>query len=205
MRTAVEPPHLPSMLANLDPSDVDALEEHCRAYLTQLRWPTGAECPRCGESRVLFLEARRKWQCYGCRYHFSLTARTLFHNSHLPLWKWFVAVHLLVESAHGVSASRLRQVLDCSYKTAWFAGHRIRAAMRGHGEERLCEIVAAEAGHRRRCSGPYHHLSAKYLNAYLDERRWRTVHRGNAHVFRDTILALLRTDGLSYDELVALG
>jgi transposase-like protein len=210
MRTAIPTSYLPAILADVDLSDVDALEERCREYLTSLRWPAGAECPRCEETqRLLWLESRSKWQCYSCRYQFSVTAQTLFHNSHLPLWKWFVAVHLLVETPEGISASRLRQVLGCSYKTAWFAGHRIRAAMRGRGEELLRGVVEAETGHapaygRRRFAGPYHHLSAKYLTAYLDERRWRTAHRGNAHVFRDTIIALLRSEGLSYEQLVAV-
>ena len=63
-----------------------------------LRWPGGVECPRCSEStRLLWLDSRSKWHCYACRYQFSVTAGTLFHSSHLPVWKWFVAVHLMLE------------------------------------------------------------------------------------------------------------
>src|SRR5579862_6423134 len=48
------------------------LEQACRAYLSDLRWPGGVECPRCSEtSRLLWLESRSKWHCYGCRYQFS--------------------------------------------------------------------------------------------------------------------------------------
>jgi transposase-like protein len=123
----------------------EALEERCRRYLQTLRWPSGVECPRCDESdRILWLDARAKWQCYACRYQFSLTAGTLFHNSHIPLWKWFVAVHLLVDSPHGVSANQLRSVLGGSYKTWWFVSHRIRASLRGHGEALLRSMVSAD-------------------------------------------------------------
>ena len=217
----------------------DAFEERCRSYLQGLRWPGGVECPRCDEaSRLLWLESRSKWHCYACRYQFSVTAGTLFHNSHLPVWKWFVAVHLMLESPDGISANELRRVIDGSYKTAWFAAHRIRAAMRGRGAELLRSLVEAEAGHssetsvvfealwadlaaslppvtagdheqatvlarmRRLVAGPHHQLSTKYLPAYIDERRWRTANRGNPHVFRDTILALLHGEGLSYEQLV---
>jgi len=211
-------------------------EERCRTYLQTLRWPGGVACPRCAESsRLLWLESRSKWHCYGCRYQFSVTAGTLFHHSHLPVWKWLVAVHLMLDSPEGISAGELRRRLGGSYKTAWFAAHRIRAAMRGGGEDLLRSLVEAEVDHPprsgarnellrsrditlsgvadtpqadiaqlgRRLAGPYHHLSAKHLLAYLDERRWRFAQRGNPHAFRDTILALLGGEGLSYVQLVA--
>jgi transposase-like protein len=203
-----------------------AFEEECRAYLQDLRWPGGVECPRCSEhTRLLWLESRSKWHCYGCRYQFSVTAGTLFHSSHLPVWKWFVAVHLMLESPQGLSANELRRTIGGSYKTAWFAAHRIRAAMRGRGAELLRSLVEAElriAGGeawtkadlerarrtvlvrmRRRVAGPHHQLSVKYLPAYIDERRWCSANRTNPHVFRDTIKALLEGEGISYERLVA--
>jgi transposase-like protein len=208
------------------PGDAE-FEQACRSYLSALRWPSGIECPRCAErSRLLWLETRSKWHCYGCRYQFSVTAGTLFHSSHLPVWKWFVAVHLMLTSADGLSANELRRTIGGSYKTAWFASHRIRAAMRGHGAELLRSLVDAELrqagaasppGHAelerahgtvlarvgRVVGGPHGQLSAKYLPAYLDERRWRSAHAGNPHVFRDTIRALLQGEGISYERLVA--
>ena len=160
-----------------------------------------------------------------CRYQFSVTAGTLFHSSHLPVWKWFVAVHLMLASPDSLSANELRRTIGGSYKTAWFAAHRIRAAMRGHGAELLRNLVDAElretgatmppalievdraygtvlARVRRMVGGPHSQLSVKYLPAYLDERRWRSEHAGNPHVFRDTIQALLQGEGISYERLV---
>jgi transposase-like protein len=196
-----------------------AFEQECRSFLADLRWPGGVECPRCSETtRLLWLTSRSKWHCYGCRYQFSVTAGTLFHSSHLPVWKWFVAVHLMLDAPNGVSANELRRTLGGSYKTAWFAAHRIRAAMRGHGAELLRSLVEAEqletgsdlqranlrvVARVRRLVGPHHQLSVKYLPAYIDERRWRTVNRGNPHVFRDTLQALLEGEGISYERLVA--
>jgi hypothetical protein len=148
--------------------------------------------------RLLWLDSRSKWHCYGCRYQFSVTAGTLFHSSHLPVWKWFVAVRLMLDSPVSLSANELRRTIGGSYKTAWFAGHRIRAAMRGQGAELLRSVVEAEL----RRVGPHHQPSAKYLPAYLDERRWRAQHAGNPHVFRDTIRALVQGEGISYDRLV---
>jgi len=203
-----------------DLADDAAFEQECRSYLSDLRWPGGVECPRCSEhSRLLWLASRSKWHCYSCRYQFSVTAGTLFHSSHLPVWKWFVAVHLMLRSPNGLSANELRRSLGGSYKTAWFAAHRIRAAMRGHGAELLQNLVEAElrepgidlhranvrvlARMRRVVGGPHHQLSVKYLPAYIDERRWRSANRGNPHAFRDTIQALLEGEGISYERLVA--
>jgi transposase-like protein len=199
-------------------SDDAGFEHECRSFLSDLRWPGGAECPRCSEtSRLLWLTSRSKWHCYSCRYQFSVTAGTLFHSSHLPVWKWFVAVHLMLTSPNGVSANELRRTLGGSYKTAWFAAHRIRAAMRGHGADLLRSLVEAEqrengtdidrsslrvAVRMRRLVGPHHQLSPKYLPAYLDERRWRSENRGNPHAFQDTLQALLEGEGISYERLV---
>jgi transposase-like protein len=189
------------------PRRPDELEERCRLYVQQLRWPGGVECPRCDEhDRLLRLDSRDKWHCYSCRYQFSVTAGTLFHSSHLPLWKWFVSVQLMTETPHGISANGLRQILGGSYKTFWFTAHRIRVAMRGRGQPLLRSVVGdlrRPEPERRRVAGPHHHLSEKYLAAYVEERRWLEQNQGNPHVFRDTILALVRGEGLSYDQLVA--
>jgi hypothetical protein len=55
---------------------------------------------------------------------------TIFHDTHLPLWKWFLAVYMMIEAKKGVSANQLKRTLDVSYKTAWYLCHRIRKAMR---------------------------------------------------------------------------
>ena len=55
----------------------------------------------------------------------------------------------------------------------------------------------------RRVAGPRHPLSVKYLPAYIDERRWRSAHEDNPFVLRDTLHALLHSEGISYERLVA--
>jgi hypothetical protein len=61
--------------------------------------------------------------------HFSATTGTLFHDSHLPLQKWFMAITLMVEAKKGLSAKQMQRHLGVSYKTAWYLCHRIRQAM----------------------------------------------------------------------------
>ena len=104
-----------------------ASDEKCRALLEKLRWPNTVICPRCQSKDIVRLDGKR-FQCV-CRYQFSVTAGTIFNDSHLPLQTWFLAVLLLIEARKGMSANQLKRTLGVSYKTAWFLCHRIRAAM----------------------------------------------------------------------------
>ncbi len=119
-------------------------EDKCHAYLEDLRWPQGVECPRCGSRAISRIHKRLQFHCDGpmegplpkgakkrlsCGYQFSVRVDTIFDRSHLPLWKWFLAVYLIGESKKGISSKQLERTLGVSYKTAWFLSHRIRAAM----------------------------------------------------------------------------
>src|SRR3984893_15666618 len=103
--------------------------EKCRAYIEALRWPKGVTCPRCKGEKVYSILKRDQFVCDSCSYQFSATAGTIFHDSHLPLWKWFLATYLMAESKKGMSANQLKRTLGVSYKTAWYLCHRIRKAM----------------------------------------------------------------------------
>lgn len=121
-------------------------EDKCRAYMEDLRWPDGVRCPRCGNDSVSRIEKRNQWECNEttCRYQFSVTAGTVFHDSHLPLWKWFLAIYLIGESKKGISAKQLQRTLGVSYKTAWYLGHRIRSAMEDDAPVPLKGIVEVD-------------------------------------------------------------
>lgn len=104
-------------------------EEKCRAYLERLRWPEGIRCPKCDSEKVSRVYDRDQFDCDSCRYQFSVTAGTIMHDTKLPLWKWFLAVYMIVESKKGVSANQLKRTLSVNYRTAWYLCHRIRKAL----------------------------------------------------------------------------
>ena len=104
-------------------------EEKCRTYLAALRWPNGVRCPRCTSPSVAGVPSRNVFDCNTCRHQFSVTAGTIFHSTHLPLWKWFLTAYLMTESRKGMSANQIKRTISVSYKTAWYLCHRIRAAM----------------------------------------------------------------------------
>ena len=279
-------------------------EDSCRARLEELRWLEGVECPRCDSKSVNRLEDRYQYQCRSCRYQFSVTAGTIFHDTHLPLWKWFLAVYLIVESKKGISANQLKRMIGVTYKTAWYLAHRIRDALnevdaqllrgivevdetfvggevegkgrgykgnktvvvgamqrngniclqvvRGTDRETLHGFIRENTAgdteaiytdewpaykgiadkdtkheavkHRdkewargevhtnsienvwsllkRSIVGSYHQVSAKHLDAYLDELEFRFNNRENPYMFRDAMLKLVVAESLPYEKLI---
>jgi transposase-like protein len=189
--------------------DLDRTEDRCRTYLEQLRWPAGVSCPRCDSHDTSRIEARRKFYCRDCRYHFSVTSGTVFHGSHLPIWKWCLTVTLMIESEEGMPAAQLVEILGVTYKPAWFAEHRVRAALQdGSGGLTVVPSLVSGDGSRARVFakplvGSYHQLDLKYLPAYIAEIEWRSESRRNPDAFRDTMLRLLGSEPLAYNDLVS--
>src|ERR1017187_7766546 len=114
--------------------------DDAREYLEGLLWPDGPVCPHCGvmneatklEPRKGSKSAVRKgvWKCNGCLKQFTVTVGTIFEDSHIPLHKWLLAIHLLCSSKKGFSAHQLMRNLELkSYRAAWFMAHRIRWAL----------------------------------------------------------------------------
>src|SRR5919199_23237 len=119
-------------------------EDECRAYLEELRWPDGIVCPRCGGKIISRIKKRPQFDCDSCRYQFSVTAGTIFHDTHLPLWKWFAAVYLIVESKKSISAKQMERMLGTTYRTAWHLSHRIRSAFREVDAQLLKGIIEVD-------------------------------------------------------------
>ena len=106
-------------------------DERCRELLERLRWPDGPACPRCNDTTPVRLAStnNRLLYCRKCDYQFSVTTGTIFHDSHLPLIKWFTTALLMCEAKKGISALQIKHTVGMAYKTAWYLCHRIRKAM----------------------------------------------------------------------------
>jgi len=284
-------------------------DDSCRGYLESLRWHNKVTCPKCGADKVSRVIKRQQFDCDSCRYQFSVTAGTIFHDTHLPLVKWFAATYLMCESRKGISANQVKRMLGISYKSAWYLCHRIRDAMkavmaeplngtvevgetyvggkpkrgskRGRGtpkevvigirqrggELRFFQAADVKSGTlakyikeniskevdvimtddfgahpkavaksgvlgehkainhslgiysvgdlhtntvesafsllKRGIVGTWHRLSAKHLQAYLDEMTWRFDNRKNPYLFRDTLKRMLNADNLEFKHLTA--
>jgi transposase-like protein len=163
-----------------------ATVEKAREYLEKQRWPEGPECPHCGlvgeaykitpKPRPVVVERQTKdevatqskrvrkprqglYKCAGCRKPFTVTVGTIFEDSHIPLNKWVIAVHLLCASKKGMSAHQLHRMLGVTYKSAWFMAHRIRYGMSQEPlASQLTGVVEADEtyiGGKRRHSQSY--------------------------------------------------
>jgi hypothetical protein len=131
-------------------------EDAAWAHYEKLRWPDGPICPECGgvnnstrlESKPVTRTRKLKdgtektstWKrrgvhkCKDCGAQFTATVATIFEDSHIPMHKWLMAVHLICASKKGMSAAQLHRMLGFgSYRTAWFMLHRIREAMAERG------------------------------------------------------------------------
>jgi transposase-like protein len=118
------------MMTLIDLTQMFSTDEQCRTLLKKLRWPFGVECLRCKSKRTFEVATQKKFECVECGYQFSVLTQTIFHDTHLPLETWFMAVLLLCEARKGMSANQVKRTLGVSYKTAWYLCHRIRAAMK---------------------------------------------------------------------------
>ena len=108
-------------------------KEACWDKLELMRWPNGVCCIKCGVTgedekgnprimkfttsestrervskktgkvRTVSIPARRLYECKDCGYQFSVTAGTIFHDSHLPLWKWLLATYTMAEAKKGAA------------------------------------------------------------------------------------------------------
>jgi transposase-like protein len=113
-------------------------EDAARALLEDMRWgKDGAVCPKCGGANPYKLtpkaESKRPvrkgvYKCRACRKQFTVTVGTIFEDSHIPISKWLLALHLLASSKKGMSAHQLHRNLGISYKGAWFMAMRLRHA-----------------------------------------------------------------------------
>jgi transposase-like protein len=209
----------------LELEDRFSTDEACRDYLVQLRWPDGFVCPRCGDARGSWPASRGRLICSACRHQASVTAGTIFQDTHKPLRLWFRAIWHVTSQKNGASAVSLQQVLGLGgYLTAWTWLHKLRRAMIRPGRDQLrgrVEVDETYVGGEG--TGPHHdgrHIGSKALVAIAAEENGRGIGRIRmARIPRATRVALhafvkdsvepsgtVHTDGLrAYGGLDAIG
>jgi transposase-like protein len=104
-------------------------EADCTLYLEEKRWKGSPKCPYCESTKCTPLPKQQRHHCNNCNTSFSVTVRTIFHRSHLPLQTWFLAVSLVLNAKKGLSARQLSRDLEVNKDTAWSMAMRIRRAL----------------------------------------------------------------------------
>jgi len=121
-----------SVLSERHFQDEQAAFDYVEAHL----WPNGPVCPHCGNAdaaRIGRLQGKTTRMglrnCYECRQPFTVRIGTIFESSHVPLHLWLQIIYLMNACKKGIATRQIQRMLQCSMKTAWFLGHRIREIM----------------------------------------------------------------------------
>ncbi|HKD83971.1 MAG TPA: IS1595 family transposase [Terriglobales bacterium] len=163
-----------------------ASEDEAVEHLIKARWPDGIHCIACDSTRISRVtskgktgKVRRVLECLECGWQFTATSGTLFHDSHLPLQKWFMAIALICEAKKSLSALQLSRHLGVQHKTAWYLNHRIREAMQDKdakplgSEGQVVEIDEVNLGGKKRNLGIKAGKDAKIKVLGMVERNGR--------------------------------
>ena len=93
-------------------------QQECIAYLEKIRWNGVPQCPYCGSKRSSPLEQGLRHHCNDCFTSYSVTVGTLFHNTHVDLRKWFLAISILLNAEKKVSVRKLAKRIGVSKNTS---------------------------------------------------------------------------------------
>lgn len=70
------------------------------------------------------------------------------------------------------------------------------------GDVHTCSIEGVWALFKRSIAGAFRKMSRKHMDRYLEELEWRFNNRDNPHIFRDTMAKIVRTDLMTYRQLI---
>lgn len=114
-------------------------QKSCIRYLERIRWRNKPLCPYCGSFKQSKMPKELRYHCNGCNKSYSVTVGTIFHQTHLPLQKWFLAVSLIISAKKRISARQLAGHLHVNKNTAWRISMKIREVMSGKEQRELLQ------------------------------------------------------------------
>jgi len=112
-------------------------EKDCISHLENVRWHSKPQCTYCHSTNTTPLPKENRYHCNNCNTTFSVTVGTIFHHTHLPLQKWFLAIALVLNAKKGMAARQLARDLEVNKDTAWRMGMKIRQAMTQQAQREL--------------------------------------------------------------------
>jgi transposase-like protein len=109
-------------------------KEDCIRLIEKVRWSNKPVCPHCFSHRISPMKKEFRYHCNSCNISFSVTVKTLFHNTRIPLQKWFAAIEIFKQNGKIISVRKLAETLDVNKDTAWAMISRIKKAGSEYGE-----------------------------------------------------------------------
>ena len=104
-------------------------QKKCIEHLEKIKWKDKPVCPYCSYLNNCPTKDGLRHHCNTCNNSFSVTIDTIFHQTHLPLQKWFLAITLILNAKKGISSRQLARDLEVNKDTAWRMQMQIRNAM----------------------------------------------------------------------------
>ena len=104
-------------------------QKECIEYLEKIKWDGQPKCPYCKSIKQHHNQKEFRYFCHNCKTSYSVTIGTIFHDTRLPLQKWFLAITLILNAKKGISSRQLARDLGVNKNTAWSMQMRIRRAM----------------------------------------------------------------------------
>lgn len=120
-------------------------DDDCIAHIEMVRWGDTSKCPYCTSDNSTPMPNEKRYHCNNCNTSYSVTVGTIFHNTKLPIQKWFLAISIILNAKKGLSARQLALDLQVNKDTGWRMAMKIREAMTQYEQrELLTGIVEAD-------------------------------------------------------------
>ena len=100
-------------------------QENCLDVLEEVIWDKQPQCPYCASHHNTKLKSEHRYRCNSCHTAYSVTVKTVFHDTRLPLNKWFTALYILLFINKEITSRELASILSVNKNTAWYLMKRI--------------------------------------------------------------------------------
>jgi IS1 family transposase len=119
-------------------------DDSCYAYLADLKWKDGYQCPKCKNTKYCKGVDKYERQCTKCAYLESPTAGTLFHKVKFSILKAFWIIYYVSTSKKGIASTELSRKLELRQKTCWLFKQKVMQAMASRGNNPLLGKVEVD-------------------------------------------------------------
>jgi transposase-like protein len=117
----------------MDTKNVDRFmkltQKDCLDLLEEVIWHNQPLCPYCESRHFTQIKNERRYRCNSCHTAYSVTVKTIFHDTRLPLNKWFTAIYLLLFVDKDTTSRNLASILLVNKNTAWYLVKRIESGL----------------------------------------------------------------------------
>jgi two-component system, sensor histidine kinase LadS len=94
-------------------------DEACLKFLAAMKWRTGFQCAKCGNTKWFEGKTPHSRSCTKCKYDESPVLHTIFSRVKFPLTKAFYMLFLYVSSKEKLTSTHLSKILKLRQKTCW--------------------------------------------------------------------------------------